>query len=363
MASPTSRRWVLLRETGSIRWGGDLRRLHVLSVLGERTGAESVRGWSRSAVLTAIRAGGGMPLPFRIPFRARPVLGSSELLATAAVQLARRHFEMAVLDVHDHAVAQADALGRPHEPALRRSLEERIEANLDAFRVLLVPSASFAELAHVDPARAVVIPNGTDTQHVVPGPFPDVPRVGFVSGAAPGRGIEMLIETARRLRADVPDLRLALWLATGDATGEAYVEEIRRQAVRAPWIEIARAPYEDLPAALATATVLAVPHPANAYLDTAVPVKLLDSMAAGRPVVVTPRTETRRIVTEAHAGAVAAGDTPDDLAAAILPLLRDRGLAERLGANGRRAAVEQYDWRVLGARVADAVLGRLEARG
>ena len=362
MASPTTRRWVLLRETGAIRWGGDLRRLHVLAVLGERTGAESVRGWSRQAVQTAIRSTGGLPLPIRVGFGPRPVLGSSEMLTPGAVALARRHFSMAVLDVHDHAVAQAAALGRPHAPEVRQAMEDRIRANMDAFSVLLVPSASFGELAGVDADRAVVIANGTDTEHVVPGPFPDVPRVGFASGAAPGRGIEMLIDAARQLRGEVADLRLALWLAAGDATGEAYVADLRRQVAEEPWIEVAGVPYEGLSAALATATVLAIPHPANAYLDTAVPIKLLDSMAAGRPVAVTPRLETRRIVEAADAGVVAAGDAPEDLAAAILPLLRDPALAARLGANGRRAAVQTFDWRVLGAQVADAVLERIGTR-
>ncbi len=100
-------------------------------------------------------------------------------------------------------------------------------------------------------------------------------------------------------------------------------------------------PYEDLGAALGSATVLVVPHPASDYLHTAVPVKLLDSMAAGRPVVVTPRHETRLIVAHADAGRVAAGDG-----------------AARLGANGRRAAERDLDWRIVGERVADIVLER-----
>jgi glycosyltransferase involved in cell wall biosynthesis len=87
-------------------------------------------------------------------------------------------------------------------------------------------------------------------------------------------------------------------------------------------------------------------------------VKLLDSMAAGRPVVVTPRTETRRIVEAAGAGVVTGGDEPEALAGAIEPLLADPSLAARLGAAGRAAVERDYDWVVIGRRLASEVLLR-----
>jgi glycosyltransferase involved in cell wall biosynthesis len=359
MPSPPHRRWVILRETRSITWGGDLRRFHLLEELATRTGAASIQGWTRPSIRAGIRASGGLPLPIRVGWGPRPVLASTEFLTPGAVVLAKRHYDLQVLDVHDHPVAQAVALGRPHADDHRRALEQRIRMNLDAFPIHLAPSSSFAELAGLDSGRTIVAPNGTDTRHVVPGPLPQVPRIGFVSGAAPGRGIELLLEAARGLRAAVPDLRLALWLAGGDPIGEAYIDGIRADTCGDDWIEVASVPYASLGAALATAAVLVVPHPPNAYLDSAVPVKLLDSMAAGRPVVVTPRHETRLIVERWDSGRVAAGDSADDLAAAILPLLTDPATAQRLGANGRRAAEAEFDWRVIGGHVADAVLERV----
>jgi glycosyltransferase involved in cell wall biosynthesis len=103
--------------------------------------------------------------------------------------------------------------------------------------------------------------------------------------------------------------------------------------------------------------VLSVPHPPGAYMDVALPVKLLDSMAAGRPLLVTPRLETVAIV-ERHGSGVVAGDSAHDLAEAIVRLVRDEALCRRLGAAGRHAAETVYDWRVMGDRLADELLRR-----
>jgi glycosyltransferase involved in cell wall biosynthesis len=104
--------------------------------------------------------------------------------------------------------------------------------------------------------------------------------------------------------------------------------------------------------------VLAVPHPPGAYMDAALPVKLFDSMAAGRPLVVTPRREMAALVERHGAGLVAAGDRAEDLAAALARVLEDPELGRRLGAAARAAAEEEYDWRVIGRRVAEEVLRR-----
>ena len=221
-----------------------------------------------------------------------------------------------------------------------------------------MPTRSFAELVGLDLSRVIVGGHGTDTEHVRPATWPDRPAIGVVSGAGPGRGLEALVEAARLLRSDIPELRLLLWLVATSPESEAYLDGLRAQVSRDQWIELGTAPYDQLGAELSRATVLAIAHPASAYMDVILPVKLFDSMAAGRPLVVTPRTETVAVVRDAGAGVVAAGDTPEDIAAAALTLLTNDELARSMGAAGRAAAVEQWDWRVRSAWIADALLER-----
>jgi glycosyltransferase involved in cell wall biosynthesis len=153
-------------------------------------------------------------------------------------------------------------------------------------------------------------------------------------------------------------MRLLLWLVSTGAESEAYLEMLHRRHVRDRWIEIDGVDYGDLSTALRQATCLVIPNPPQIYHDVGLPVKLFDSMAAGRPLVVTPRRETRALVERHGAGLVTAGDHPDDLAQSLRALLTDEPLARRLGAAARLAAEQNYHWPIVGDRLATVILER-----
>ena len=353
------RRWVVLRDGDRLRWGGDLRRRYLFEGLARQTGAVVVEGWTPAAITSALRGVGGR----RWQVWRRPgLVASSELLADAKLEAVRRYGVATAVDIHDERVSQNRALGIETTAVEAARLRRLLDANLETFRWLVAQSASFVRLAGLDPARTLIASNGCDTRHVTVQPSPTAPVVGFVSGAAPGRGIETLVDAARLARAEVPALELRLWLiATGDAS-RAYLEALTESLAGETWIRIGPAMYQDLGAALGIASILVVPHPANVYMDAVVPIKLFDSMAAGRPIVVTPRTEMAAIVERREAGLVARGDAAVDLAEPIVRLISDATLRARLGANARAAAESEFDWRVIGARLAVELVDRSQPR-
>ena len=351
--------WVVMLELYRQRWGGDLRRAQIFRRLADRTGARVANGWS---VRSMARVIGTMPFVLRAlptPLRlSRPRLAASEQLRPDMLRLIRRVADPAVVAIYDDPVAQTASLGMTMSPAKRALYGARRDENLAAFRWHAVPTRSFAEMVGMDPATTIVAGNGTDVAHIRPGPWPDRPAIGMVSGAAPGRGIETLIAAARELHGRLPDLQLLLWLVPTGPESEEYLGDLRASTANDGWIDIDTVAYDDIGASLARATVLTVPHPPNDYMDVALPVKLFDSMAAGRPLVVTPRKETRALVERHDAGVVAAGDTADDLARALLGVLDDEPAARRMGSAARVAAERLYDWDVAGDRIADEVLKR-----
>lgn len=348
------RAWMVMRAGHGRGWGGEIRRARIFEELAVRTNAGVVDDWPS---FQRVILGRRWQRPFRRD-RPGPHLAASE---TAPLKWLERIVTMSdpvAVAIYDDPVAQARALGLPLDAGREADLASRRRANERAFRWHVVPTASFAELAGLDPERTVVGGNGTVASLVRPGPWPTVPLVGFVSGAAPGRGIEILIEAMREVRATNRDAQLALWLVATGEQGVAYLADLRATAAAEPWLTIESTPYARLGETLSSATVLAIPHPANEYMDVALPVKLLDSMAAGRPLVVTPRTETARIVSSTGAGLVTTDDAPSSIAASIARLLDDEELARTMGAAGRAAAERDWDWPVVGARIADEILRR-----
>ena len=304
--------WVVMLEPERRRWGGDLRRAQIFRQLVSRTQAMVIEGFTVRPLRQAFGPLAYVPLPLPTFRRGpRPRLASSEQLRPDVVRAVRRLTVPVAVAVYDDPIAQTEALGIHLPPVRERYFRARRRANLGAFKWHVVPSRSFAELIGLDMTRVIVLGNGTDTEHIRPGEWPQEPAIGMVSGAAPGRGIETLIAAARLIRESVPDLRLLLWLVPTGEASEEYLVALRQSVVGERWIQIGGVQYEDLRFALRQATVLCIPHPAGDYMDVALPVKLYDSMAAGRPLVVTPRTETRAIVELHGAGVVSRGDGID----------------------------------------------------
>jgi phosphatidylinositol alpha-1,6-mannosyltransferase len=75
--------------------------------------------------------------------------------------------------------------------------------------------------------------------------------------------------------------------------------------------------------------------------------------------VTTPRPETAAIVRDRDAGLVADGDEAEALAGPLAELLEDPDRARAMGANARAAAEQDFDWRVIGERLADQLVARI----
>jgi glycosyltransferase involved in cell wall biosynthesis len=70
---------------------------------------------------------------------------------------------------------------------------------------------------------------------------------------------------------------------------------------------------------------------------------VMEAMAVGRPVVVTPEVGIADIVGESDSGIVVDG-APRMMGPAIDALLKDAGELKRKGDNGRRIIEERYTW-------------------
>lgn len=151
------------------------------------------------------------------------------------------------------------------------------------------------------------------------------------------QGLPQLLAAADALRGECgPEL---VFVGDGPVKAE-LVDDARARALSRVRFLDAR-PAAQLPPLLAAADILVVPL--GLEIPGAVPSKLYEAMASGRPVVLVATGEAASIVRDNRAGIVVA---PGDIAgiAEALRTLRDHPeLRAELGANGRKAAELHFD--------------------
>jgi hypothetical protein len=112
---------------------------------------------------------------------------------------------------------------------------------------------------------------------------------------------------------------------------------------RPTWLHIEDGSGERIHALLPTTVATVIPRRRTAYNDLAIPVKLMEYLSYGRPLLVTDCLETARIVNETGSGVVV-DDSAEGLAGGIAQLFgADRPRPDELAAAARRAA-EANSW-------------------
>jgi 1,2-diacylglycerol 3-alpha-glucosyltransferase len=156
----------------------------------------------------------------------------------------------------------------------------------------------------------------------------------------------------------LPEQPDALLLMVSPLVSEAHEKENKKLAAELGisrsivWI----APHElkDLPSYLALADVTVVPRPEC----PGHPVKLLNYMLAGKPIVCF--AGAAKGVRHLHDAFIVPNHDYEALGRGIVTLLRDRALAAELGANARATVLSEFDWRQICRkieRIYDKLLG------
>jgi glycosyltransferase involved in cell wall biosynthesis len=176
-----------------------------------------------------------------------------------------------------------------------------------------------------------------DPGHFVETPLPSEPHIVFVGDFR--LGAMRLAEAVQTLAGDFPDIKLTLCGKCPPAIASQLKEKMKTNR----WIRIKKVSYKELPSLLKESYLCVIPREKDAYSDLALPMKLFDYMAAGRPVVSTDCTETARILKKYNAGIVCE-DNIQGIAKGIRMLIKDRESAATLGNNGRDAIINGNSW-------------------
>ena len=157
------------------------------------------------------------------------------------------------------------------------------------------------------------------------------------------KGLRYLLDAYSRIKWDMPNIRL-LVVGPGSPDNESHGILSARALQDVEFIGPVSA--EDLPRYYATADIFCSPATGAESFG----IVLLEAMAAGKPVVVSDIEGYANIVTDQRQGILFPPKNSEALADALVRLIKDPSLRQRMGAEGR-LTVEQYRWPEIARRV------------
>lgn len=245
-------------------------------------------------------------------------------------------------------------LERPYSRAAKRTTSRSLRAVI----ALSESDAAYLKGKFGVPERILaVIPNGVPIPERLPSRREARSRLGLPEGAILAgfagaleekKGIRDLLEAARLCA--LPDLALAF-------AGEGSLElELRRSDPgSAPRFVLGR--LEEMGTFLAALDLFVLPSH-----QEAMPLALLEALAAGLPVVATRVGGIPEAIRDGVTGLLASPANPGEIADRMVRLARDPELSRRLGAAARGDALQRFGAERMVARVA-ALYARVLERG
>ena len=262
-------------------------------------------------------------------------------LAGSAIAYARLKRARLVVNVADRWPASAVELGALTQPRAIAAAEWLERRSYGAAAAITTPTRGLVDALDAVPeahGKVVWMAPAVDLDRFQPGPPPadgGALRVLYAGTVGMAQGLDTLLDAAERLGPD--KLRLTI------AGGGAEAPGLAQRAEALPGVEMAGiVPFEAVPGLYALHDAAVVLLRDRPIFRDALPTKLLEGLAAGRPVVVSAAGEAAELVRDARAGLAVPPENPAELAAAFELLRRDPSTRERMGAAGRRLAEADY---------------------
>jgi glycosyltransferase involved in cell wall biosynthesis len=200
----------------------------------------------------------------------------------------------------------------------------------------------------LEPPPHAVLYNSVEVPREVPfvDRFPN--RVVFAGTLTEKKGILSLVEAWGRVRAACGDAELHIYGKDGAHNGQSMQEYVRSRLCDAPEGSVrfhGHVSLERLERAFQEARVAVMPSYAEGFA-----LAPLHAMACGCPTIFTRRSSGEELITHGRDGLLVDPTRPDEIADAIVSVLKDSAVAERLGSAGRMRILKDFSAQAWGER-------------
>lgn len=215
------------------------------------------------------------------------------------------------------------------------------------------PAMEFAN-AHF-PGYYNIIPNGVDLGHFSPevAPFEEYKdgklNVLFVGRLESRKGVKYLIDSFVKVQQEVPDSRLII-VGPGTRLRGSYKRRVARHGLK-DVVFVGYASYDDLARYYQTADVFCAPATGSESFG----IILLEAMAMGKPIVASNIEGYASVITDGADGLLVPPKDSQSLGQALIQLLQDPSLRQKMGAKGL-AKAQNFSWERVARDVLDYYL-------
>ena len=226
---------------------------------------------------------------------------------------------------------------------------------------IAVSNAAMGFINRYFPGDYTIIPNGIDLQHFAGQAAPlqqlcdGKLNILFVGRMEKRKGFKYLLGAYERVKREFPQCRLVV-VGPQDRSSRKY----QRLAARRTLEDVVFAgyvSYEELPRYYKSADIFCSPATGKESFGLV----LLEAMAAGKPTIASNIAGYAAVISDGVDGVLVKPQDEHALADALLRLLQDKSLRERMGAMGERKA-KDYGWDTVAQRVMAYYQDLLRAR-
>lgn len=208
-----------------------------------------------------------------------------------------------------------------------------------------------------------VIPNGVSASDFSASPLPPrdgrIPTLLYIGTLADWQGLEVVIKALPKIL-EQKQVHLKIVGRGRSRQRKFLAKHIRKLGVEGSVIVHPAVPHHEIPALIAEADICVAPLGFNDRNVTqgACPIKVLEYMAGGRPLLASNLPIVRELAREGVDALLFSPNDPDDFANQVLTLLDDFELSKRLADSASERALTKFTWHESQKRLAK-VYGKL----
>ena len=244
---------------------------------------------------------------------------------------------------------------------LTRSLETHVARHADAVAAISKPMLQDLRSRGIPEDKLFYTPNGVDMDHFFPIAKDEALArelklgeglvFGFFGSLYRYEGVSWLIGALARMRSSGQRFQL---LIIGRGEDESSIRKAVRECNAGSYVRmLAHVPYEQIGRYYSVVDIAVYPRKSIRLTELVTPLKPLEAMALGKPVLASSVGGIRELVDSECTGLLFQPENEEDFCRQAIRLLASTSLRGALAENGRQFVVRERDWKVLARKYAE----------